>query len=505
MARAAFTRTAVGRMLDASPQPAYLLDEKRRMVYANPALAEWLGVELESLFKLRCDYHSDGGQRLDGLSADQATNVDGGGSADLSDHEDPNSLVAILCPPPATLDGVSMQSIVRGCSTRNERSDVWQVSHCPLRGENGELQGVLSIFEADFSESTSSDLSRSGRPPIDIDGNENTPAALHDAISRMRKKHHEMFQIGGLVGNSAAMERVRNRIALVSSPEAIATRTLVSGPKGSGKEHVARTIHASRCKGLSDENSAGKDDARLPAIMPMDCAVIDAGQLGTIVTAFVQQCAEVEAFQTPTLLLLNVDRLDPVAQDELQGFLAIQEIGLRTIGTSAASHTELLANEEYRNDLANLLATFEIELPAVCERIDDIPLLVQYFIEKQNSKGGMQRSGFSPAALEQCVAYPWPRNVNEIEKVVAQCFANAAGCTINVDELPAQIRLGMDAVLYPAETQDPINLDQVLMDHERELISKTLEATKQNKAEAARRLGMNRAKLLRRISHLGLE
>lgn len=503
MARAAFTRTAVGRMLDASPQPAYLLDEKRRITYANQALADWLGVELDSLYRLRCDYHSDDGQGA-GVSADeQSLSGDAsGGSADLSRKQDPNALVAILCPPPAALDGVAVQSVVRS-SDPNAQSNIWQVSHCPLFGENDEFQGVLSIFDSELP--VLKNVPRSGRPPVDMEFNENTPAALHDAISAMRKRHHDLFQVNGLVGISAAMERVRNRIALVSSPDAFSTRTLVTGPVGSGKEHIARTIHAHRIRRQKEEHWTDESDTRLPAIMPIECDVVDAEQLGTIMTAFVQTCAEVETGFEPTLLLLNVDQLEPVAQQELTAFLSIEEIGLRTIGTSVSSRTELLQNEDYLGDLADTLATLEIQIPAVCDRIDDIPLLIQYFVEKQNAKGGVQRSGFSPEALEQCVAYPWPGNVDEIGKVVGNCLTSASDSVISVDELPAQIRLGMDAVLYPAETQQPIDLDQVLMDYERELISKTLEATKLNKAEAARRLGMNRAKLLRRISHLGIE
>ena len=512
MARAAFTRTAVGRMLDASPQPAYLLDEKRRIVYANQALADWLGVELESLFRLRCDYHSDD-RHGEPSAAEVLDSSDGlqGGSAAIGGPADPNAIVAVLCPPPEVLGGVAMQSVIRrppSVNSSNNPSSAWHVSHCPFGGgsdvggvgDGSQLQGVLSIFASEVE-----DAPFGGRRSVDIQFKENAPAALHDAIAKMRKRHHDLFQVGGLVGVSAAMERVRNRIRLVSSPEAIATRTLVSGPPGSGKEHVARTIHVSRWQTLVDGNRVPADAATFPAIVPLDCEVIDAKQLATNVTAFVQRCAEVDAFQAPSLLLLNVDRLDPVAQDELQGFLAIEEIGLRTISTSVSSHTELLANEEYRDDLADALATFELQLPPVKDRIDDIPLLIQYFLEQQNAKGGNQRSGFTPQTLEQCVAYPWPGNVKEIAKVVRLCFAKANGSMVDVDELPAEIRLGMDAVLYPAETQQPIDLEQVLENYERELISKTLDQTKNNKAEAARRLGLNRAKLLRRISHLGID
>ena len=468
MARAAFTKTAVGRMLDASPQPAYLLDEKRRIVFANQALANWLQVELDSLFRQRCDYHSE-------VLPDSALRH---GDSAMS-----HTSVSILCPPPAAFAGESVISTVRNPNSQDS-CEVRKVSHTGIVNSDGAVQGVLSVFVA-----------TAGDPQLDTSP-EYTPDALHDSLAKLRASDHARFCIDGLIGNTAAMHRVRERVQWLGAPPGATTRVMVSGPGGTGKEHVARTIHNLRTQATSEERAG---------LVPLSCDLLDAELLGTTVTSFVKRCAELESSQTPSLLLLDVDRLIPEAQDELQGFLAIEEIGIRTICTSTSSYAALRQRDDFRPDLADTLAVFEICLPAVCERAEDIPLLIQYFVEKHNAMGATQCSGFSTAALEQCFAYPWPGNVAEIERVTRQCASDATGPTIQLNELPAQIRLGMDAVIYPAEQLAPIDLEKVLEDFERQLITKTLRETKQNKAETARRLGMNRAKLLRRISHLGLD
>ena len=473
MPRAAFTKTAIGRMLDASPQPSYLLDAKRRILFANNAVAEWLGVELDALYRVQCNYHSES------RPSEALTSPAG----KIAIEEEIAALASSLCPPPSCFEGVCSTSTVYP-SASGSASSARRAHHIPVFDADGQVQGVLTVFELQ----PANGLAESQNPI--------TPSELHASIAQLRVQYREVFTLDGLVGSSPLMKRVRERVEVLGSPQAKTTRVMVTGPQGVGKEFVARTIHQ-----LRHQNQAPKD----ASIVPLRCELLDAETIGSTLTSFVKRCAEVEANQTPTLLLLHVDQLDAAAQAELQGFLAIEEIGIRTISTAASEYSDLRQTDDFRADLAETLATFEISVPPVSERAEDIPELIQYYLEAFNSQGGPQRSGFSPASLEQCFAYPWPGNIAEIRDVVFQCAAVAENSMIEVDELPPQIRLGMDAVIYPAESSDPIDLEKMLTEFERDLISKTLASVKQNKAEAARRLGLNRAKLLRRIAHLGLD
>ncbi len=238
--------------------------------------------------------------------------------------------------------------------------------------------------------------------------------------------------------------------------------------------------------------------------MPLACPLLDAELLRTTVTSFIQRCAELETDQPPSLLLIDVDELPIDAQAELEGFLAIEELGLRTLATARASLLQQAEQGSYRWELAHMLSTIEIALPPLAGRLEDIPLLAQLFLEQFNTQGGHQLAGFAIAALEQLVAYPWPGNIDELRNVVQKCARDCASSTISVEDLPATIRLGMDAALHPIREVPRLQLDSFLADVERRIILQALHQSQQNKAEAARHLGISRGKLLRRIAVLGL-
>jgi DNA-binding NtrC family response regulator len=253
---------------------------------------------------------------------------------------------------------------------------------------------------------------------------------------------------------------------------------------------VARTIHA----------SAPVED--VAPLAPLAGAVLDAELLRTTMEAYIKRCAELETDQVPTLLLLDVDQLAADAQHELMGYLAIEELGLRTLATARLPLVERARQGEYYPPLAHRLSTITVSLPPLADRPQDIPLLAQYLVEQLNAREGRYVDGFTPQAIEQLLAFPWTWNVDELKQTVADCYHKACGSVIERLDLPARIRLGLDAALHPVAQPVAEDLAAFLEDAERSMIARALQRSGGNKTQAAKMLSISRGRLLRRIEQL---
>ena len=449
MARSTITKSAVTQLLGSAAAPVYVLDEKRRIIYCNPACAEWLELDAQSLIGLRCDYQS-------GEASKGATSV----SNDL-------------CPPPEVLAGQRVTTQLNCASAAGEvkrRS----VDFIPLGTDAMECRGVIAVLATQDG---------------DAEGGEAEPFDLHGRVRDFRRKECRRFRLERLVGESPAMRRIRGqvRLAIAGRPQ-----VTISGPPGSGREHLARTIHFHEF-----------DDAA-PPLVPLSCAVLDAELLQSTIEAFVRSCAELETARPAALLLLDVDQLPQDAQAALLGFLNIAEFDLHVIATTRQSLLSLVEQEGFRPDLAYALSTLVIDLPPLSQRREDIPWLAQLLLEEINATGKRQVSGFSPEALDELLAYPWPENLDELSATVRQAHRQAEGPRIEPDDLPDQLRLAADAVTYAPRQEESIVLDDLLAEVESEVIAGALRRAKGNKTKAARLLGIHRARLLRRMAQLKL-
>jgi transcriptional regulator of acetoin/glycerol metabolism len=452
MPRPRTARSEVVRLLEAAPRPLYFLSEQRRIVFCNQALADWLGFGVEQLIGLRCDYHSQ-------------------------PHEDPlQRCAAGLCPPPEVFSGSPVRATVTGC-TKTGQFAVRRADFVPLGGEPAECPGVVAVLSAH-------DLRLDAE---EADGTDPLDGQLHQWVARLHRLQSARHHLNRLFGESPSMKRVRSQVELAGSSR---PPVLIVGPPGSGREHVARTIHYS-----------GEALSHAP-LVPLSCPLLDAELLRTTVTAFVRQCAELETEQAAALLLLDVDQLAGEAQTELAGILTISELGLQPIATAHRRLLDLAAEGTYREDLAFALSTLVIELPGLSERREDIPLLAQAFVEEINAEGKQQRGGFTPEALDLLAAYGWPENVDELADVVRDSHRRAGGPLIAPGDLPRKIHLAADMAAHPPSPAQSIVLPDFLNRIEAELMERALTQSKGNKAQAARLLGISRARLLRRLTQL---
>jgi DNA-binding NtrC family response regulator len=425
-------------------------------VFCNQALATWFEVDAAELIGRRCNYHSQ------------------------PKDEPVERCVAGLCPPPEAFAGLAVKGVV---GYRRERGGYVEreAEFVPLGGDPLQDSAVLVVL----SGTDVADAEPSQRGPGDLSAHQ-----LHHALARFRGRQNHQFSLNRLVGVSPAMRRVRNQVDLAMHSR---SAVQVVGPRGSGREHVARTIHY-----------AGEEGTHAP-LVPLSCSLLDAELLRTTVTAFMRQCAELETEQPAALLLLEVDQLADDAQSELAGLLAISELELQPIATARQRLLDMAARGEFREDLAFALTTLVIQLPALSERREDVPLLTQAFVEQLNAEGKHQRAGFTPEALDLLDAYTWPENVDELAAVVAEAHRRADGSQIQAADLPRKIHLAAGVAAHPVTEEESIVMPDFLARIETELIRRALTRSRGNKTKAAQLLGMNRARLLRRLTQLGLQ
>jgi transcriptional regulator of acetoin/glycerol metabolism len=454
MARPSSPVRSLVRLLEEAALPLYALDDQRRLIFANAALGEWLGQDPARLVGLQCNYHAGGGEKSS------------------------SELAASLCPPPEAIAGECQSGHIARPASENRPHESRPARFVWLPGAE-ERPGLLLVCLL---------APASAAPPFASNG-QISPEQLHAVLQRLRGEMGQRFHISQLIGESDEIRRVREQVRLAAAAR---SRVLIVGPPGSGREHVARTIHYSQ------------PAAALGAMMPIDCQVVDAERMQSMLTSLLRRQAETPAERPPTALLLNVDRLKADAQQELVGFFQLPGIELHSLATARASLQRLAAKGKFRRDLALALSTLTIALPPLHKRAEDVPLLAQHFLEELNASGGKQLSAFAPAALDLLAAYPWPGDVEELAQAVREAGQKAAGPQVLPTDFSDRFHLALHAAAHPPREAEAIDLDKLLAAIERELLQRALAQARGNKSRAAELLGINRGRLLRRLVQLGL-
>jgi transcriptional regulator with PAS, ATPase and Fis domain len=443
--RAATTQLA--RFLDAADQPIYLVDASRRLRFVNRACEAWLGLSAASLLGQECRYHTP---------------------CDLP----PEARAACaLCPPPEAFAGVQIGAVICVPAADPARAEA-QVDFVPLGG--GEERAVLAL------------VSWRDTAPVEAE-----PSAgrgeLHVQLQRLRQSRAAQYQLERLVGDSPQIRRVRSQIMLAVQGTA---PVVIVGPPGSGRQHVARTIHYG-------------GDARAAAgpLVPLACKLLGAELLQATIRAVARARSTAPSARPGTLLLNEVEQLPEEARAELAGFLRHADLPMRLISTARQPLEKLAAAGQFPQELALMLSAMVIELPPLSQRLEDLPLIAQAFVEAENAQAGKQISGFTEEALHCLLAYPWPGGMDELQAVVREAHARAVGWHITLQDLPQRVA----NIPAPARRHEPIDLPRLLADVERELIERALRLARGNKARAARLLGLTRPRLYRRMVAIGLE
>jgi DNA-binding NtrC family response regulator len=203
-----------------------------------------------------------------------------------------------------------------------------------------------------------------------------------------------------------------------------------------------------------------------------------------------------------TLLLVGLSHLPRDLQARLVEAL---DAPVRLMASSPREPEASLADDRLRPDLYYALTSLVLRLRPLRERLDELPALSQFFLERMNQRGGVQRSGFTPGAIETLSAHDWPGNLPELVRVVEYAHARAAGVLVAAEDLPSTIRGQLGGAYTPPPLPTPIKpLDQLLTEVERRAIETAMRQARSNKSRAAEILGISRPRLYRRIKELNL-
>jgi two-component system nitrogen regulation response regulator NtrX len=322
--------------------------------------------------------------------------------------------------------------------------------------------------------------------------------ALRRENERLRER------VGGadeMIGKSRAIEQIRAEIAKVAKTDA---KVLVTGESGSGKELVARGIH--RLSG----RAAGPFEKMNCAALPKD--LVESELFGYEKGAFTGAAAlkrgRLEAADGGTLFLDEVGDMSLETQAKFLRAIETGEIerlgATKTISVDArviSATNKDLASEiqggKFREDLFYRLNVVPIHLPPLRARRDDVPLLVDHFVARFSAEHGRPRRVVTPEAMERLAAYGWPGNIRELKNLIERLLIMTDGETIGPTEV--------EEVLPPdSDEGPPSEIKQARDRAERDTILGTLRQCDWNVSEAARRLGMDRGYLHRKIKRYGL-
>lgn len=324
----------------------------------------------------------------------------------------------------------------------------------------------------------------------------------------LRQRLDSKFRIETVIGQSPAMAEV---LELVKQVAPARTTVLLEGESGTGKELIAKVIHQ-----LSPR-------AQQP-LVTVHCAALPATLLeselfghekGAFTDAHERRIGRFEMAQGGTLFLDEIGEIDPSTQVKLLRFLGertFERVGsnktltadVRLIAATNRNLEELVKAGSFREDLFFRLRVFEVWLPPLRDRAEDIPLLAQAFLREYSEENSKPVVGFKPEAMEALMAYSWPGNVRELRTAIEHGVVLCRGDKIGLRDLPPAVRNGVQpAVREPARPKPQGELS--LKEAEKELIVHTLKATSGNRTLAAKKLGMSRRHLHRKLHDYHLE
>jgi DNA-binding NtrC family response regulator len=301
-----------------------------------------------------------------------------------------------------------------------------------------------------------------------------------------------------IVGESKTMQRVMEIVRKVAPTE---STVLITGESGTGKEMIAKAIHR-----LSPR--------REKEFIPVDCNALVENLLeselfghvkGSFTGAISTKHGLFELASGGTFFFDEVGNISPNTQSKLLRVIQEREIkpvggnqrirvDVRIIAATNQNLMEAIAQKTFREDLFYRLSVVPILLPPLRERKEDIPLLVQHFIQQYNRKRKKPLVGISPAAMEMLMKYGWPGNARELENTIERAMILEGGEIITGESLPWLFHQDRGKKA-PAAPRDLVSLE----DLEKEHIALVLRETGGHKSQAAKILGIDRKTLYQKL------
>ncbi|MEM7351861.1 MAG: sigma 54-interacting transcriptional regulator [Acidobacteriota bacterium] len=312
---------------------------------------------------------------------------------------------------------------------------------------------------------------------------------------------------GLVVGESAGMKRALSQLQAAVDPP---VHVLLRGEPGVSRELLARSLHLSSSRRDGPFITASCGGAKLNQIEADLFGAEIPGKHEPLVREGKLLMAD-----GGTLYLEDVEHLPFELQDRLVRFirsgeveptesLRSRKVDVRLVAACQEPLETQVARDKFRIDLAYRLAQFTVDVPALRERREDLPLLIQAAVNRCCHQTSKRIQGITVKAMEALAVYDYPGNLPELENIVRRLvYLCTSGAPIDDSMLPEEVRLGKIKGLRP-ETHSELNLERLVADCERAAIREALRRSNGNKSEAARQLGLSRNGLAMKINRLGL-
>jgi PAS domain S-box-containing protein len=342
-------------------------------------------------------------------------------------------------------------------------------------------------------------------PAIDVDDRKRSEERLQHENVALREEIDKASMFEEIVGTSPALQTVLSRVSKVAATD---STVLILGETGTGKELISRAIHK-------------RSDRSEQAFIRVNCAAIPQSLMnselfghekGAFTGATQRRLGRFEAADGGTLFLDEVGEIPMETQIALLRVLQEREfervggnqpisVDVRVIAATNRDLRAAVADGTFRRDLFYRLNVFPIEMPALRERIDDIPLLVEYLIDRYGKKTGKRFSTIRKNALEMLQAYDWPGNIRELQNVIERAAILCDRDIFSIDETWLKRE-------FPQGSGPAVPLAMTIADREREIIEAALAESGGRVAGpkgAAAKLGIPRQTLDSKIASLGVD
>jgi len=317
----------------------------------------------------------------------------------------------------------------------------------------------------------------------------------------LREEISRKSGLGDLIGATESMQHVFDSIKRMARAT---TNVIIRGESGVGKELVARALHE-------------QSPRRNRAFISVNCAALPEGLMeaelfgyekGAFTGAVATKEGRIELAHQGTLFLDEIGTLTPALQSKLLRVLedrSLTRLGgkkqirvdFRLISATNENLEEMVREDRFREDLYYRIHVVPIFVPALRERVEDIPVLAEYFVSVYCAANGLPQKRIADDAMLALKRYPWPGNVRELENAIQRLVIMTDAETIALKDLPAEIGQAVrrDARGRVRMPSGGINLDKEIEAFERRWVQEALEQAKRVKSDAARLLGVDRNRL----------
>jgi PAS domain S-box-containing protein len=445
-------------ILDAAPQFLFVLGSDGSRLYANQSVLEFRGLTVEDWQKLdfRERFHPDDVERM----------------AREREH--------------ALSSGSPLETEAR--MLRHDGKYRWFLfRYKPLKDQQGHIRRWVV-------------------PAIDIDDRKRSEERLQHENVALREEIDKASMFEEIVGTSPALQTVLSRVSKVATTD---STVLITGETGTGKELVARAIHR-----RSPRSSYAFVSVNCAAI-PRDLIASElfGHEKGSFTGATQRRLGRFELADRGTIFLDEVGDLP--AETQIALLRVLQEHEFERVGGAASIRTDVrviaatnrdleaaIADGKFRSDLFFRLNVFPIEIPALRERKEDIPLLVEYFLDRYARKAGKHITTVEKRTLQVLQSYPWPGNIRELQNVIERSVIVCDTENFSVDES------WLSRQPLGREQKNPVELPRKLAAQEKEMIEAALRESRgrvSGPSGAAAKLGISGSTLDSKIRSLRID